>query len=151
MSVGSQSDLAHAIQERVKARIPGEIAAQHQRVDEKSDQSFDLPMPAVGYRRAHQQLPLTGVAVEQGEKRRQERHEKRRALAETPQRLGQLGWGSVLVIDGSDLDQAFAKAARNIPGVDVLPQQGANVYDILRRDMLVLTRYAVQALEARLT
>ena len=69
---------------------------------------------------------------------------------ELVQRFGQLGWGSVLVIDGSDVDQAFARAARNIPGVDVLPQQGANVYDILRRDILVLTKDAVQALEARL-
>lgn len=60
------------------------------------------------------------------------------------------GWNSVLVIDGSDLDEAFARAARNIPLVDVLPQQGANVRDILRRDTLVLTRDAVAALEARL-
>ncbi len=60
------------------------------------------------------------------------------------------GWNSVLVIDGSDLDEGFARAARNIPLVDVLPQQGANVRDILRRDTLVLTRDAVAALEARL-
>ena len=66
------------------------------------------------------------------------------------QRLAGLGWGNVLVIDGQEVDQLFARAARNIPGVDVLPQQGANVYDILRRDTLVLTRDAVQALEARL-
>lgn len=60
------------------------------------------------------------------------------------------GWNSVLVIDGPDLDEGFARAARNIPLVDVLPQQGANVRDILRRDTLVLTRDAVAALEARL-
>ncbi len=60
------------------------------------------------------------------------------------------GWNSVLVIDGTDLDEGFARAARNIPLVDVLPQQGANVRDILRRDTLVLTRDAVAALEARL-
>ncbi|HUJ96942.1 MAG TPA: 50S ribosomal protein L4, partial [Stellaceae bacterium] len=47
-------------------------------------------------------------------------------------------------------DENFARAARNLPEVDVLPQQGANVYDILRRDTLVLTRDAVQHLEARL-
>ena len=52
--------------------------------------------------------------------------------------------------DVSAVDQGFARAARNLPKVDVLPQQGANVYDILRRDMLVLTRDAVQHLEARL-
>ena len=61
-----------------------------------------------------------------------------------------LGWSSVLVIDGEAVNENFARAARNLPKVDVLPQQGANVYDILRRDMLVLTRDAVQHLEARL-
>jgi large subunit ribosomal protein L4 len=65
-------------------------------------------------------------------------------------RLDALGWGSVLIIDGAAVDEGFARAARNLPMVDVLPQQGANVYDILRRDMLVLTRDAVQHLEARL-
>ena len=52
--------------------------------------------------------------------------------------------------DGAAVDEGFARAARNIPKVDVLPQQGANVYDILRRDLLVLTRDAAQQLEARL-
>ncbi len=61
-----------------------------------------------------------------------------------------LGWTSVLIIDGPTLDENFARAARNLPGIDVLPQQGANVYDILRRETLVLTRDAVQHLEARL-
>jgi len=61
-----------------------------------------------------------------------------------------LGWESVLVIDGAVVDEGFAKAARNLPKVDVLPSQGANVYDILRRDTLVLTRAAVEQLEARL-
>src|ERR1700720_4102186 len=60
-----------------------------------------------------------------------------------------LGWGSVLIIDGA-VNESFARAARNLPKVDVLPEQGANVYDILRRDTLVLTRAAVQQLEARL-
>jgi len=72
---------------------------------------------------------------------------KTRALAE---RFEKLGWGSVLIISGAELDENFARAARNLPQVDVLPQQGANVYDILRRDTLVLTRDAVQHLEARL-
>ena len=54
-----------------------------------------------------------------------------------------------LIIDGA-LDEGFARAARNLPKVDVLPEQGANVYDILRRDTLVLIRAAVQQLEARL-
>src|SRR5271168_3719195 len=65
-------------------------------------------------------------------------------------RLATLGWDSVLIIDGTVVDEGLARAARNLPRVDVLPQQGANVYDILRRDTLVLTREAVRRLEARL-
>jgi large subunit ribosomal protein L4 len=72
---------------------------------------------------------------------------KTKALA---QRIARLGWDSVLLIDGPELDQNFARAARNLPKLRVLPQQGANVYDILRRDTLVLTRAAVEHLEARL-
>ena len=64
-------------------------------------------------------------------------------------RFDALGWDSVLIIDGA-IDDGFARAARNLPKVDVLPEKGANVYDILRRDTLVLTRDAVQQLEARL-
>ena len=64
-------------------------------------------------------------------------------------RFETLGWDSVLIIDGA-VDEGFAKAARNLPKVDVLPSVGANVYDILRRDTLVLTRAAVEQLEARL-
>ena len=65
-------------------------------------------------------------------------------------RFEALGWASVLIIDGPVVDPAFARAARNLPQVDVLPQQGANVYDILHRDTLVLTREAVQHLQTRL-
>lgn len=65
-------------------------------------------------------------------------------------RFAKLGWQSVLVIDGPEVDENFARAASNLPGVDVLPQQGANVYDLLRRDTLVLTKSAVEALQARL-
>jgi large subunit ribosomal protein L4 len=61
-----------------------------------------------------------------------------------------LGWKSVLLIEGPAVTEGFARAARNIPHVDVLPQQGANVYDILRRDTLVLTKDAVQHLVERL-
>lgn len=61
-----------------------------------------------------------------------------------------LGFTSVLIIDGKELDANFATAARNLKGVDVLPQQGANVYDILNHNELVLTTEAVKELEARL-
>ena len=60
------------------------------------------------------------------------------------------GWKRVLVIDGAEVNENFARAARNLEGVDVLPSMGANVYDILRRDTLVITRAGVEALEARL-
>jgi large subunit ribosomal protein L4 len=63
--------------------------------------------------------------------------------------LGKLGLANVLIIDGAEPDLNFRLAARNIPNVDVLPVQGINVYDILRRGTLVLTRAAVDALEAR--
>jgi large subunit ribosomal protein L4 len=60
-----------------------------------------------------------------------------------------LGVSSALVIGGSEIEPGFGRAAGNIPGIDVLPIQGINVYDILRRDMLVLTKAAVEALEER--
>jgi large subunit ribosomal protein L4 len=62
----------------------------------------------------------------------------------------ELGWKRVLVIDGATVDANFAMAARNIEGIDVLPTMGANVYDILKRDQLVITRAGIEALEARL-
>jgi len=61
-----------------------------------------------------------------------------------------LGWKRALIIDGAQLDENFAMAARNIDGLDVLPSMGANVYDILKRDTLVITRAGLEALEARL-
>lgn len=72
---------------------------------------------------------------------------KTKALA---QAIKGLGWKRVLVIDGAEVNENFARAARNIEGLDVLPSLGANVYDILRRDTLVLTKAGVEALEARL-
>ena len=62
----------------------------------------------------------------------------------------ELGWKRVLIIDGSDVNENFVRAAANIEGIDVLPSMGANVYDILKRDTLVLTKAGVEALEARL-
>ena len=64
--------------------------------------------------------------------------------------LAMAGWGKkVLVIDGEQVNEVFARAANNIVGVNVLPAIGANVYDILKHDTLVLTRAAVEKLEAR--
>jgi large subunit ribosomal protein L4 len=63
--------------------------------------------------------------------------------------LGKLGLENALIIDGATLHEGFAHAARSIPNIDVLPVQGINVYDILRRKKLVLTKAAIEALEAR--
>lgn len=65
--------------------------------------------------------------------------------------LSNLGWKKALVIDGAEVDANFALAARNIDGIDILPSQGANVYDILKASTLVLTKAGAQALEARLS
>lgn len=64
--------------------------------------------------------------------------------------FGKAGWKRVLVIDGETVNEGFARAAGNLPGVNVLPAVGANVYDILNHDTLVLTRDAVEKLEARI-
>lgn len=61
-----------------------------------------------------------------------------------------LGWKRTLIIDGANVNEDFARAARNLEGIDVLPTIGANVYDILKRDTLVITKAGVEALEARL-
>ena len=72
---------------------------------------------------------------------------KTKALAGT---LAKAGWGKkVLVIDGDAVDAGFARASANLIGINVLPAVGANVYDILKHDTLVLTRAAVEKLEAR--
>lgn len=64
--------------------------------------------------------------------------------------LEKMGISSALFIAGADFDQNFALATRNIPHIDVLPSEGANVYDILRKDVLVLTKQAVETLTERL-
>ncbi|MBV8752202.1 MAG: 50S ribosomal protein L4 [Hyphomicrobiales bacterium] len=71
---------------------------------------------------------------------------KTKALSES---FGKLEIVNALIIDGAEVDANFRLAVRNIPEVDVLPVQGINVYDILRRNKLVLTRAALDALEAR--
>ena len=63
--------------------------------------------------------------------------------------FGKLEWSNALIIDGAEVNKNFAHAARNIPQIDVLPVQGINVADILRRHKLVLTKAALEALEAR--
>lgn len=71
---------------------------------------------------------------------------KTKALVEN---FASLGLTNALLIGGAELDQGFKRAAANIPNIDVLPIQGINVYDILRRGTLVLSKAAVEALEER--
>jgi large subunit ribosomal protein L4 len=71
---------------------------------------------------------------------------KTKALSE---QFEKLGLANALIIGGAEIEENFGRAARNIPNIDVLPVQGINVYDILRRQQLVLTKAAVEALEAR--
>jgi large subunit ribosomal protein L4 len=71
---------------------------------------------------------------------------KTAALRET---FGKLGWTRTLIIAGPEVDENFALASRNIPQIHVLPNAGLNVYDILRADKLVLSKAAVDAIEAR--
>lgn len=65
-------------------------------------------------------------------------------------KLEKLGLANALFVDGAEVNENFKRAAQNIPNIDVLPTQGANVYDILRRDTLVLTKAAVEKLGERL-
>jgi len=65
-------------------------------------------------------------------------------------RLEKLGWKSTLFIDGDSIDDNFALALRNLPHYDVLPQIGANVYDILKHDNLVITKAGLEKLQERL-
>ena len=64
--------------------------------------------------------------------------------------VGKLGWKRALIIDGPEINRNFALAAANIPGLDILPGHGANVYDILRRDTLVLTEAGLKSICERL-
>ena len=70
--------------------------------------------------------------------------------SELAKQVKNLGWKRALIIDGATVNADFLRAARNIEGLDILPTMGANVYDILRSDTLVLTKAGVEALEARL-
>lgn len=74
---------------------------------------------------------------------------KEAKTAKLREQFGKLGWTKTLIIAGPEVDAGFGLAARNIPHVDVLPNAGLNVYDVLRAQKLVLTKAAVEAIEAR--
>ena len=112
------------------------------------DHAIDLPkkVRALGLRMALSSKLADGKLVVLDAAKLDE--PKTKGLAQRLTRLGLIE--SALVLDGAELDPNFARAARNLPGVLALPGQGANVYDILRRDTLVLTRDAVAHLQERL-
>jgi large subunit ribosomal protein L4 len=108
--------------------------------------AHDLPkkVRALALRHALSAKARTGAILVLDEARAAEG--KTKALKE---KFSALGLANALVIGGREIDENFGRAARNVPMVDVLPVQGINVYDILRRDTLVLTRAAIEALEER--
>jgi len=109
------------------------------------DHGFDLPkkVRALALRHALSSKAKTGDLVVVDALTVKEA--KTSGLRET---LGKLGWTRTLIIAGPEVDANFALASRNIPQIHVLPNAGLNVYDILRADTLVLTRSAVEAIEA---
>lgn len=110
------------------------------------DHAFDLPKKvralalkhALSSKRAAEQLIVVDDLTA-----------KEAKTASVRGQLAKLGVSNALIIGGAELDSNFSLAARNIPNTDVLPVQGINVYDILRRETLVLSKAAVEALEAR--
>ena len=107
-------------------------------------QSLNKKIRALGLRMALSSKAQSGLVVVDS---LDLKDAKTKALAEA---FGKNGWsGKVLVIDGETVNEGFRRAAGNLPGVNVLPAVGANVYDILKHDTLVLTKDAVAKLEAR--
>jgi large subunit ribosomal protein L4 len=128
---------ARAPQFRGGGRAFGPVVRSHEHDLPKKVRALGLKLALSAKAKAEQIVVVDQISLDEG---------KTKALKE---RFAKLGWVSTLVIDGDAVNENFGRAARNIPNVDVLPIQGINVYDILRRDTLVLTRAAVDALEAR--
>ncbi|WP_296817509.1 50S ribosomal protein L4 [Brevundimonas sp.] len=112
------------------------------------DHGFDLPkkVRALALRHALSAKAKSGDLIILDQATLKE--PKTAALRET---FGKLGWAKALIIAGPEVDANFGLAARNIPHIDVLPNAGLNVYDILRAEKLVLTKAAVDAVHARFT
>jgi large subunit ribosomal protein L4 len=128
---------ARAPQFRGGGRAFGPVVRSHAHDLPKKVRALGLKLALSAKAQASQIVIVDQITLDEG---------KTKALKE---RFVKLGWASTLVIDGDTVNENFGRAARSLPNVDVLPVQGINVYDILRRDTLVLTRAAVDALEAR--
>ncbi len=107
----------------------------------------DLPkkVRALGMRVALSQKARNGKLIILDDAKAKEHKTKPMALA-----MKGFGIDSALIVGGREIDANFARATANLPRIDVLPSQGANVYDIIRRDTLVLTKEAVNDLTERL-
>jgi large subunit ribosomal protein L4 len=111
------------------------------------DHGYDLPkkvrrlglISALSQKKAEGKLVVLDAAASEGGR-----------TAALRKQVSALGWTSALVIDGAAVDAQFLRAARNIPGLDVLPTIGANVYDILRHDVLAVTKAGLETLKERL-
>ncbi|RMF33611.1 MAG: 50S ribosomal protein L4 [Alphaproteobacteria bacterium] len=136
---GARHGSRGVVQFRHGGTTKGPVVRSHAHDLPKKVRRLGLKMALSAKARAGELIVIDRAALEEG---------RTKALRE---RIEKLGLGKrALIIDGAEIDANFARAARNLEGLDVLPGQGANVYDILRRDKLVLTRAGIEALEARL-
>ncbi len=115
----------------------GPVVRSHAHGLPKKVRSLALKLALSDKAKADKIVVLSSATVEEA---------KTKALAA---QFSKLGLANALIVDGAAVDENFSKAARNIINVDVLPVQGINVYDIMRRDTLVLTKAAVEALTER--
>jgi large subunit ribosomal protein L4 len=134
---GARHGAASAPQFRGGGRAFGPVVRSHAHALPKKVRALGLKHALSAKAKGQQLILVENAAVAEA---------KTKALKET---FLKRGFANVLFVDGAEVDHNFALAARNIPNVDVLPVQGINVYDILRRESLVLTKAAVEALEAR--
>jgi large subunit ribosomal protein L4 len=134
---GARHGAASAPQFRGGGRAFGPVVRSHAHDLPKKVRALGLKHALSAKARGQQLIVVDKAAVDEA---------KTKALREA---FVKRGLANVLIVDGAEVDRNLALAARNIPNVDVLPVQGINVYDILRRESLVLTKAAVEALEAR--
>ncbi len=128
---------ARAPQFRGGGKAHGPVARDHSHDLPKKVRALGLKHALSAKLRAESLIVVDELAVKDG---------KTKVLAES---LAKLGLTNALVIGGAEVDTGFRKAASNLVNIDVLPVQGINVYDILRRNTLVLSKAAVEALEER--
>ena len=128
---------ARAPQFRGGGKAHGPVARDHSHDLPKKVRALGLKHALSAKLRAESLIVVDALAVKDG---------KTKVLAES---LAKLGLTNALVIGGAEVDTGFRKAASNLVNIDVLPVQGINVYDILRRNTLVLSKAAVEALEER--